>query len=128
MTNPSTANGRFPSVVVTSLAATTSLAGDVDATWKGLLNGESGIGTLEDDVVTEYDLPVRIGGHLAVNPQSLLSRVEIRRLSYVEQLSTVLVVRSGRTPARPTSIPSASACRSVPDSVAAILSSTPTTR
>ncbi len=90
MTNPSTNNGRFPSVVVTSLAATTSIAGDVDATWKGLLNGESGIGVLEDDFVAEYDLPVRIGGHLAVNPATLLSRVECRRLSYVEQLSTVL--------------------------------------
>jgi beta-ketoacyl ACP synthase len=90
MTNPSTANGRFPSVVVTSLAATTSLAGDVDATWKGLLNGESGIGVLEDDFVSEYGLPVRIGGHLAVSPTTLLSRVEIRRLSYVEQLSTVI--------------------------------------
>ena len=53
MTNPSTNNGRFPSVVVTSLAATTSIAGDVDATWKGLLNGESGIGVLEDDFVSE---------------------------------------------------------------------------
>ena len=62
MTNPSTNNGRFPSVVVTSLAATTSIAGDVDATWKGLLNGESGIGVLEDDFVSEYGLPVRIGG------------------------------------------------------------------
>ncbi|MCC8927344.1 beta-ketoacyl-ACP synthase [Rhodococcus sp. BGS-1C] len=90
MTNPSTNNGRFPSVVVTSLAATTSIAGDVDATWKGLLNGESGIGVLEDDFVSEYGLPVRIGGHLAVSPTTLLSRVEIRRLSYVEQLSTVL--------------------------------------
>ena len=90
MTNPSTNNGRFPSVVVTSLAATTSIAGDVDATWKGLLNGESGIGVLEDDFVSEYGLPVRIGGHLAVSPTTLLSRVEIRRLSYVEQLSTVI--------------------------------------
>ena len=59
VTNPSTNNGRFPSVVVTSLAATTSIAGDVDATWKGLLNGESGIGVLEDDFVSEYGLPVR---------------------------------------------------------------------
>jgi beta-ketoacyl ACP synthase len=90
VTNPSTNNGRFPSVVVTSLAATTSIAGDVDATWKGLLNGESGIGVLEDDFVSEYGLPVRIGGHLAVSPTTLLSRVEIRRLSYVEQLSTVI--------------------------------------
>ncbi len=90
MTNPSTANGRFPNVVVTSLAATTSIAGDVDATWKGLLNGESGIGVLEDDFISEYDMPVRIGGHLAVKPSTLLTRVEMRRLSYVEQLSTVL--------------------------------------
>lgn len=90
MTNPSTANGRFPNVVVTSLAATTSIAGDVDATWKGLLNGESGIGVLEDDFITEYDMPVRIGGHLAVKPSTLLTRVEMRRLSYVEQLATVL--------------------------------------
>jgi beta-ketoacyl ACP synthase len=75
---------------VSSLAATTSIAGDVDATWKGLLNGESGIDVLEDDFVTEYDLPVRIGGHLAVSPTSLLSRVEQRRMSYVEQMAYVL--------------------------------------
>ncbi|MGU3433995.1 KasA/KasB family beta-ketoacyl-ACP synthase [Actinomycetes bacterium M1A6_2h] len=90
MTTPSTANGGFRNVVVSSLAATTSIAGDVDATWKGLLNGESGIDVLEDDFVTEYDLPVRIGGHLAVSPTSLLSRVEQRRMSYVEQMAYVL--------------------------------------
>jgi beta-ketoacyl ACP synthase len=83
-------NGNFPNVVVTSLAATTSIAGDVDATWKGLLNGESGIDTLEDSFVEEYGLPVRIGGHLKVRPETLLSRVECRRMAYVEQLATVL--------------------------------------
>ncbi|MFQ6397539.1 beta-ketoacyl-ACP synthase, partial [Nocardia sp. KC 131] len=46
--NSFAADGRFPNVVVTSLAASTSIAGDVDATWKGLLNGESGIDVLED--------------------------------------------------------------------------------
>lgn len=61
MTKPSTRNGNFPNVVVTSLAATTSITGDVDATWKGLLNGESGIDVLDDDFIHEYDLPVRIG-------------------------------------------------------------------
>ncbi|WP_036534948.1 beta-ketoacyl synthase N-terminal-like domain-containing protein, partial [Nocardia cyriacigeorgica] len=90
MTTPSTLNGNFPNVVVTSLAATTSIAGDVDATWKGLLNGESGIDVLEDSFVEEYDLPVRIGGHLKVSPDTLLSRVEIRRMAYVERLATVL--------------------------------------
>jgi beta-ketoacyl ACP synthase len=90
MTTPSTMNGNFPAVVVTSLAATTSIAGDVDATWKGLLNGESGIDVLDDQFVEEFDLPVRIGGHLKVKPASLLTRVELRRLAYVEQMATVL--------------------------------------
>ncbi|GAB0103055.1 3-oxoacyl-ACP synthase KasA [Nocardia sp. JMUB6875] len=90
MTTPSTLNGNFPNVVVTSMAATTSIAGDVDATWKGLLNGESGIDTLEDDFIAEYDLPVRIGGHLKVSPDTLLDRVEIRRMAYVERLAITL--------------------------------------
>jgi beta-ketoacyl ACP synthase len=101
MTIPSTMNGgerglpsersnTFPNVVVTALAATTSIAGDVDATWKGLLNGESGIDILDDAFVDEFDLPVRIGGHLKVRPQTLLTRVELRRLAYVEQMATVL--------------------------------------
>lgn len=87
MTSASTRNGRFPNIVVTSLAATTSIAGDVDATWKGLLAGESGIEVLPDPWVEEYDLPVRIGGHLKVSPDEGMSRVEIRRMSFVERLA-----------------------------------------
>ena len=64
MTRPSTANGGFPSVVVTAVTATTSIAPDIESTWKGLLAGESGIRVLEDEFVTKWDLPVRIGGHL----------------------------------------------------------------
>ncbi|MFE3260349.1 KasA/KasB family beta-ketoacyl-ACP synthase [Nocardia sp. NPDC059091] len=90
MTNPFSRDGAFPDVVVTSLAATTSIAGDVDATWKGLLNCESGIDVLNDDFIEDYGLPVRIGGHLKVSPDTLLSRVEIRRMAYVERLATVL--------------------------------------
>ncbi len=80
----------FPSVVVTSLAATTSIAGDVDSTWKGLLHGESGIDVLEDDFIEQFDLPVRIGGHLKVKPEDSLTPAEVRRLSYVEQMALVL--------------------------------------
>ncbi|MFD4267058.1 KasA/KasB family beta-ketoacyl-ACP synthase [Rhodococcus sp. NPDC058481] len=85
-----TSTRNFPNVVVTSLAASTSIAGDVDATWKGLLAGESGIDVLEDPFIAEYDLPVRIGGHLKVSPDDALSRVEIRRMSFVERLALVL--------------------------------------
>ncbi|WP_040813338.1 KasA/KasB family beta-ketoacyl-ACP synthase [Nocardia concava] len=80
----------FPSVVVTSLAATTSIAGDVDSTWKGLLNGESGIDVLEDSFLDDFGLPVRIGGHLKVSPTDQLTKPEARRLSYVEQMALVL--------------------------------------
>ncbi|MCK0090852.1 beta-ketoacyl-ACP synthase [Rhodococcus sp. HNM0563] len=76
-------------VVVTALATTTSIAGDVDATWKGLLAGESGIGTLSG-FVDDFDLPVRIGGTLKVDPDDSLSRVEIRRMSFVERLALTL--------------------------------------
>ncbi len=87
---PSTKNGNYPDVVVTSLAATTSIAGDVDSTWKGLLNGESGIEVLEDSFIEQFDLPVRIGGHLKVKPSDCLTRQETRNLSYVEQMAVVL--------------------------------------
>ncbi|GAA5045526.1 KasA/KasB family beta-ketoacyl-ACP synthase [Nocardia callitridis] len=87
---PSTANGSFPDVVVTSLAATTSLAGDVDSTWKGLLGGDSGIDVLEDSFIDQFELPVRIGGHLKVSPAASLTKAEVRQLSYVEQMATVL--------------------------------------
>ncbi|EME63280.1 MULTISPECIES: KasA/KasB family beta-ketoacyl-ACP synthase [Rhodococcus] len=92
MTSASPRTGTFPNVVVTSLAATTSIAGDVDATWKGLLAGESGIDTLTG-FVDEFDLPVRIGGKLKTSPDETLSRVEIRRMSFVERLALNL----GRT-------------------------------
>ncbi|MGQ4598701.1 KasA/KasB family beta-ketoacyl-ACP synthase [Nocardia sp. R6R-6] len=86
----STRNGQFPPVVVTSLAATTSIAGDVDSTWKGLLNGESGIELLEDGFIDQFELPVRIGGHLKVEPARCLAKGETRGLAYVEQMAIVL--------------------------------------
>lgn len=76
--------------MVTSVAATTSLGDDVDATWDGLLNGRTGIARLEDDFVDRFDLPVRIGGKLKSVPASRLTRVEQRRHSFVEQMALVL--------------------------------------
>ena len=89
MTGLSTGNG-LPNVVVTGVAMTTALATDADTTWKKLLAGESGIRTLEDDFIEMYDLPVRIGGHLLEDFYSELTRVELRRLSYLQKMSTVI--------------------------------------
>ncbi len=90
MTKPSTANGGFPNVVVTAVEATTALGADIDSTWKGLLAGESGIRVLEDDFVTKWDLPVRIGGHLVDPIDDHMGRLDLRRMSYVQRMSKYL--------------------------------------
>jgi beta-ketoacyl ACP synthase len=87
VTKPSTANGGFPSVVVTAVAATTSISGDIESTWKGLLAGESGIHVLEDEFVTKWDLPVRIGGHLKDPIDEHMGRLDLRRMSYVQRMA-----------------------------------------
>src|SRR3954453_14906547 len=89
MTRLSTGNG-FPNVVITGIAMTTAVATDADSTWKKLLDGQSGIRRLDDPFVEQYDLPVRIGGHLLEDFDGELTRVELRRLSYLQKMSTVL--------------------------------------
>ncbi|BDE14751.1 MULTISPECIES: 3-oxoacyl-ACP synthase KasB [Mycobacterium] len=80
----------FPNVVVTGIAMTTALATDAENTWKLLLDGQSGIRTLDDPFVEEFDLPVRIGGHLLEEFDSQLTRVELRRTAYLQRMSTVI--------------------------------------
>lgn len=93
MAGLSTGNG-FPDVVVTGFAMTTALATDADSTWKALLDGQSGIRTLDDPFIEEFDLPVRIGGHLLEDFEGELTRVEQRRLSYLQKMSTVISRRA----------------------------------
>jgi beta-ketoacyl ACP synthase len=80
----------FPNVVVTGVAMTTALATDAEKTWNLLLDGQSGIRTLDDPFVEEFDLPVRIGGHLLEEFDHQLTRVELRRMGYLQKMSTVL--------------------------------------
>jgi beta-ketoacyl ACP synthase len=80
----------FPNVVVTGVAMTTALAPDAENTWKLLLDGQSGIRTLTDPFVEQYNLPVHIGGHLVEEFDSQLTRVELRRTGYLQRMSTIL--------------------------------------
>jgi beta-ketoacyl ACP synthase len=80
----------LPTVVVTGMAMTTALATDADNTWKLLLDGQSGIRTLDDPFVEEFNLPVRIGGHLLEEFDHQLTRVELRRMGYLQKMSTIL--------------------------------------
>src|ERR1700730_14826309 len=89
LTRLSTGAG-FPNVFVPGTAMATSVATEAYGTWKALLDGRSGIRKLEDPFVEQYDLPVRIGGHLLENFDQELTRVELRRLSYLQKMSTVL--------------------------------------
>jgi beta-ketoacyl ACP synthase len=80
----------FPNVVVTGVAMTTALATDAENTWKQLLDGQSGIRTLDDPFVEEFDLPVKIGGHLLEEFDSQLTRIELRRTGYLQRMSTIM--------------------------------------
>jgi 3-oxoacyl-[acyl-carrier-protein] synthase II/beta-ketoacyl ACP synthase len=80
----------FPNVVVTAVAATTSLAPDAEQTWQLLLEGRSGIRELDFPFLAEFDSPVRIGGPLQENFDEQLTRIELRRLSNMQKMSVVL--------------------------------------
>jgi beta-ketoacyl ACP synthase len=80
----------LPNVVVTGFAMTTALATDAEGTWKRLLDGNSGIRTLDDDFIDLYDLPVRIGGHLLEDFNGDLTPEEIDRFSYLQKMATVI--------------------------------------
>ena len=89
MAQPSTGDG-LPDVVVTGIAMTTALATDADSTWKKLLDKQSGIRKLDDPFVEEFDLPVRIGGHLLEDFDPELTRVELRRFLFLQKIATVV--------------------------------------
>jgi 3-oxoacyl-[acyl-carrier-protein] synthase II len=76
-----------PRVVVTGLGATTPLGGDVASTWDGMLAGRSGTTTLTDDRFAS--LPTRIAATAAVDPATVLDRVQARRLDRCEQFALI---------------------------------------
>lgn len=79
-----------PAVVVTAVASTTALATDAESTWSQLQAGKSGIGSIAEFLPHDVELPVRIGGRVAEDFDAELSRVEVRRLSYMQKMALVL--------------------------------------
>ena len=80
----------LPDVVITGVALTSALSTDAEETWTALVDGRSGIRKLTDPFVEELDLPARIGGQLHEDFDGELSRVELRRLSYLQKMALVL--------------------------------------
>lgn len=74
-------------VVVTGLGATTPLGGDVASTWEGLLAARSGVRLLHEELYAS--LPVRIAATVAVDPNEVLEKHEIRRMDRSQQLALI---------------------------------------
>ena len=74
-------------VVVTGLGAISPVGVDVATTWKSLLAGHSGVVQLTDSWAGE--LPARIAARAAIDPATLLDRIQVRRMDRCEQLGLV---------------------------------------
>jgi beta-ketoacyl ACP synthase len=85
----STGDG-LPDVVVTAVTSSTALAPDAEDTWHQLLEGQSGIRRLDKPFLDEFDSAVRIGGELREDFDQHLTKIELRRLSYMQKMSRIL--------------------------------------
>ncbi|MBO1750667.1 beta-ketoacyl-[acyl-carrier-protein] synthase family protein [Actinotalea sp. BY-33] len=76
-------------VVITGLGATTPLGGDVASTWAAALAGTSGARTLENDWADKYQIPVSFAAQLAVTPDQVMPRPEIKRMDPSAQYAVI---------------------------------------
>ncbi len=76
-------------VVVTGLGATTPLGGDVASSWSNLLDGKSGISTLEQEWVARHELPVTFAGQAKVLAGEVLTPQEAKRLDPSSQFALI---------------------------------------
>jgi len=78
-----------PDVVVTGIGATTPIGGTAPETWQAMLDGRIGVVANNEPWVESNNLPVRIYAPLAVDPLTVLPRVEARRLDRCQQVALV---------------------------------------
>ena len=76
-----------PRIVITGLGTFSPLAPNAPDTWSALLDGASGARSLEQPWVTELALPVTFASQAAVDPETVLDRVEAKRLDRGSQFS-----------------------------------------
>ena len=76
-------------IVVTGLGATSPLGGDVQSTWQALLQGKSGIRTLDYEWVARHELPVTFAGTAKVPASEVLTLQETKRLDPSSQFALI---------------------------------------
>jgi 3-oxoacyl-[acyl-carrier-protein] synthase II len=74
-------------VVVTGLGVITPVGADVPSTWESLKAGRSGVQQLTADWAA--DLPTKIAAWAAVEPATMIDRVQARRLDRFEQFALI---------------------------------------
>ncbi len=79
-------------VVVTGYGATTPLGGDAVTTWTNVVKGTPGVHALTYDWAAE--LPTRIAAEAAVDPATLIERVEARKMDRSTQLGVVAALEA----------------------------------
>lgn len=76
-------------VVVTGIGATTPLGGDATSSWKALLEGKSGISSIEAEWVSNYELPVTFAGQAKIPSSDVITPQEAKRLDPSSQLALI---------------------------------------
>ena len=76
-------------IVVTGLGVTSPLGGDVKSSWASLLAGKSGISTLEQPWVAQYEIPVTFAGQAKVAASEILTPQECKRLDPSSQFALI---------------------------------------
>lgn len=76
-------------IVVTGIGAFSPLASNAPDTWAALLAGTPGARTLVNEWVAKYDLPITFAATVAVSPDEILERVEIKRLDPSSQYALI---------------------------------------
>lgn len=76
-------------IVVTGIGALTPLGATARETWDALLRGESGVASLNQDWVNQYELPVTFAASVKIPGDEILTRVEAKRLDPVSQYALI---------------------------------------
>jgi 3-oxoacyl-[acyl-carrier-protein] synthase II len=76
-------------IVVTGIGATSPIGGTAPDSWSALLDGASGARSLEHEWVTEHQLPVTFAAEALVRSDTMLERVETRRLDPSSQFALI---------------------------------------